>query len=133
MLEIIQQENRLTFAAMSKINLHIRVFRRIVLMWFILLSLSPCTVKEAVFNWVSIEYTKPLNKSKTTSSSGACTFSQRGNEQISPAKKSEVNQEVGSANSIDNHGVAVYSAKIFDNYFIPLQAIARQNTFYTND
>src|SRR5690606_27881739 len=71
---------------MSKKENHIKKFRHIVLMWFVLFSISPCTVKEALFYSVNTDYAKPLNKSKTPAPASSCSYSQNDNTQTSVVK-----------------------------------------------
>lgn len=61
-----------------------------MLMWFVLFSLSPCVVKEALFLSVDAEYTKPLHKSKVTTTSNLCQFSSNENHQTSAKKQVKI-------------------------------------------
>lgn len=71
---------------MKKTKAHIIKSKRVVLVWLVLFSLAPCTIKEVLFQSVNIAYSKPLNKSQTTSN--ACQFTSRENYRFSFAKYS---------------------------------------------
>lgn len=43
-------------------------------MWLIVFSLAPCTVKEALFSSAGLDYSKPLNKSQTTTPGQQCQY-----------------------------------------------------------
>src|SRR5690606_42154728 len=97
---------------MSKKENHIKKFRHIVLMWFVLFSISPCTVKEALFYSVNTDYAKALNKSKTPAPASSCTYSQNDNTQTSVVKKSKVYERIERVNLSNNWYFAVLSAKV---------------------
>lgn len=101
---------------MPKMKIHIKIFRHIVFMWFVLFSLSPCTVKETLFLTVNTDYAKPLNKSKTTTSTSFCSYSKNENQKISVVKKSEINKQVESVDLFYNKWLAESFTKIYNDY-----------------
>lgn len=101
---------------MPKKESQIKNFRHIVLMWFVLFSLSPCTVKEALFHSVNTDYAKPLNKSKTTVPTSSCSYSQNDNKQISVVKKSEISKQIEPVDVADKPYFAVLSTKVYNDY-----------------
>lgn len=58
---------------MTKLNSHIKTLKNIGVIWFVLSALSPCTVKDVFFSSVKSEYSKPLNKSRTTAPIVSCS------------------------------------------------------------
>jgi hypothetical protein len=101
-----------TFAAMLKTEFHINTYaRHIALMLFVLFSLSPCTVKESLFLSVNREYTKPLNKSRTTSQTNTCTYSQQEGQRIQVTAKSIINRQVEPDGFLVKIYVALHPAK----------------------
>lgn len=101
---------------MPKTGSHINNFRRVVLMCFVLFSLSPCTVKKALFTSANADYAKPLNKSRTITPTNSCSYSQNESQQISIVKKSKVNKQIEPVGVFDNQHFAVYSVIICNNY-----------------
>ncbi len=101
---------------MSGKEIHIKKFRHIVLMWLVLFSLSPCTVKEALFHSVNTDYAKPLNKSKTTTPTSSCSYSSTENLQISVVKKSEISKQIEPVNFFDNPFFTILSATVYNEY-----------------
>lgn len=94
---------------------HIKNFRHIVLIWFLLFSLSPCTVKEVLFHSANTDYAKPLNKSKTTVRT-SCSYSSTLNLQVSAVKKSEISKQFEPVIFFDNPFFSILSAKVYNNY-----------------
>jgi hypothetical protein len=78
---------------MLKTEFHIKYARHIALMLFVLFSLSPCTVKESLFHSVNWEYSKPLSKSRTTSQTSTCSYSQLEGQRIQVTAKSITNRQ----------------------------------------
>jgi hypothetical protein len=101
---------------MLKIQIQIKTIKQIVLMWFVLFSLSPCAVKEVLFHSVNTDYSKPLNKSKTTTSTSSCSYSQNENQQNSGAQKSKINKQIEPVYFFDNQHFTLHSTKIHNNY-----------------
>lgn len=101
---------------MPKMKFHINNFRRILLMWFVLFSLSPCTVKEVLFYSLNTDYSKPLNKSKTSTQTSSCSYSQNEKQQISAAKKTRINKQIEPVDSFDKAYLTGYVAKDYNNY-----------------
>lgn len=101
---------------MFKIKRHIKKVRLITLLWFVLFSLSSCTVKEVVFHSVNKEYTKPLNKSKTTIQAGSCSYFQDENQQVLVAKQSKIIQQAQLDDFIVSPYFYPHSTKTLTNY-----------------
>lgn len=103
------------FVIMLKVENHIKNIRCIVLMWFMLFSLSPCTVKEVLLHSVNTEYARPLNKSKTTQTN-PCQFSSGEHQHISSAQQSKINKKIVPVDFVCNYAFAVYASKIDKKY-----------------
>jgi len=101
---------------MTKKKSHIKKIKHIVLMWFVLFSLSPCTVKEALSQVVSTDYAKPLNKSKTIAPTSSCSYSQNDNQQISVVKKAKIYKEIEPVQVVNNLCFTVLSSKVYNDY-----------------
>jgi len=101
---------------MPKIKNYIEDLRHILLMWFVLFSFAPCTVKEVLRHSVTTDYAKPLNKSKTTTLTSSCFYSQIENQQISVVKKSKINKQIEPFDFSGNQYFAVHSAKVYGDY-----------------
>lgn len=101
---------------MLKVESNIKNTRHILLMWFVLFSLSPCIVKEALFHSVNAEYSKPLHKSKTTTSSSLCQYSASEGQHISDKKHLKNKKQIQPVNSADNQYVIVRSDQAQNNY-----------------
>ena len=101
---------------MFKAKNHIKNMKHILLMWFALFALSPCVVKEVLFSVANAEYSKPLNKSKTTTPTNSCQYSQNDNQQISVVRKSNTNQEIEPFDVSENLFFVVCSTKINGKY-----------------
>lgn len=61
---------------MLEVKSHIKALKHILLVWLVLFSLAPCSVKE-VFNGVLYSSQKPLNKTKTALIEAGCEISPR--------------------------------------------------------
>lgn len=101
---------------MLKTTSHIRTARHILLMWFVLFALSPCIVKETLFSGINVEYAQPLNKSKTTTPTNSCQYSQNDNRQISVVKQSNINKQTEPVDISGNQHWIARSAKIYGNH-----------------
>lgn len=101
---------------MSNNNNHIKIFRYIILIGFVLFSLSPCTLKKVVYQSINSDYTIPLNKSKTTTQTGNCSYSQQENLQTSIAKKVKINKQIRLIDFLNKEYLEVDSAKTHNNY-----------------
>lgn len=80
-----------------------------------LFSLSPCIVKEALFNVAPAGYAKPLNKSKTNSRTGSCLYSQV-RQQISTGKEQKSKKQTESVDVYFNRNGVIRSFKIQGKY-----------------
>lgn len=101
---------------MKKMKIHIKIFRHIALMWLVLFSLSPCKIKEVLLHSVNTDYAKPLNNSKTTTSSSSCSYSQNENQQISVVRKSEINKQAEPIYLFYNKYLAGNFTEIYNDY-----------------
>lgn len=90
--------------------------KHIFWVWFALFALSPCVVKEAIFNVVNAEYSQPLNKSKTTAPTNSCQYSQNDKQQVSVVKQSKINKQTEPAEVAKNLFFVVRSIGINTNY-----------------
>lgn len=95
---------------------HINIVRHIILAWFILFSLSSCTVKEAIFHLTNNDYAKPLNKSKTSIPRNNCSYSQNRIQQISFVKKARIKEQFEFIAVPVNQFFRIISVKIHINY-----------------
>lgn len=71
---------------MSPLNKTIFFARCFALVALVLFSLSPCAVKETLLHTVQVDYSKPLNKSKTPTWTSSCS-SIDNNLEVSIAKE----------------------------------------------
>ncbi len=85
-------------------------------MWIVLFSLSPCTVKEALSDSISIDYAKPLNKAKTTIPATSCSYTENENQQISVVIQSKVNQKSALDYSLHCQNYPSCSFVVNDDY-----------------
>jgi len=101
---------------MPKINIHIKIVRHIILIWFVLFSLSPCIVKEVIFSSINADYVRPLNKSKIITSANTCLYSQNVKQEISIVKKSKLSKEVEYLDFLDNTWFELHSTSVYNKY-----------------
>lgn len=101
---------------MLKTESHIGNFRHILLMWFMLFSLSPCSVKETMLSTAHTSYAKPLNISKATATVGSCLYLQNKSQQISVAYKFTVDKQFEGVDFRGNQYFDVYPAKVCSTY-----------------
>ncbi len=85
------------------------------MMCFVLLSLSPCTVKEALFYTLNADYFKPLNKARATSPVNSCSYAQGENQQLSAAKQSTINKQLEPFYAADDQFYAAKAIKLADD------------------
>ena len=62
------------FGSMGQMDCNMKFFKHIFLLCFVLFSLSPCTVRDYLSAASETENAKPLNKNRTTSTAGSCTY-----------------------------------------------------------
>lgn len=103
------------FAAMQKTT-NTRMAKHILSVCVILFALIPCTIKEALLGSLNVEYAKPLNKSKTTTTTKLCHYSQNENQQISITKETKINQELQLIDFSAKPNFVISSAKIYAKY-----------------
>jgi len=99
---------------MLKTDNHIKNARHILLMCFVWFALSPCIVKNVLFSAANMEYTQPLNKTKTPANS--CQYAQNDIQQVSVAKRTNSNKPIKPVNVSANRYYIAHSAKIPGNY-----------------
>ncbi len=85
-------------------------------MCFVLFSLAPCLVKEVWFSTANIDYSKPLNNSKTTSQANVCQHASQERRHISAAKKSNFLKRAGTVELSGKQYFASHSVKIEYGY-----------------
>lgn len=95
---------------------NIRNTKRTIWICVILFALSPCIVKKAVFGSVYANYTKPLNKSKTTTQINFCDNSQNQNLQNSTVKQTKISKQTEPVKCLVKQLFVVRSAKVFGQY-----------------
>ena len=95
---------------------HINLVRHIILTWFILFSLSSCTVKEAIFHLTNNDYAKPFNKSKTSIPTNNCSYSQNKIQQISVVKKARIKEQFELLDVSFHQFFRIISTKIDNNH-----------------
>ena len=78
---------------MKKVK-HNKTFRHIILMWFVLFSLSPCTVKDALFHFIHTDYAKPLNKVKAQAPVNSCSYPHYEFQQSSSVNQSRFKNQI---------------------------------------
>src|SRR3546814_6494979 len=100
------------FTTMLKAQGNIKNTKHILLMWFVLFSLSPCIVKEALFHSANGEYVKPLNKTKTTTLSSLCQYSPNESHQISVAKQVKIYRQIEPVNFTGNQQIDRKSTRL---------------------
>lgn len=77
---------------MVKNTIHIYKISHILLLLGIVFSLSPCPTKESVYELFNLEYTKPLNKTKTTQKAeSSCSNSFQIESEIKNTKSTKEN------------------------------------------
>lgn len=101
---------------MPKIGIHIKNFRRIALVWFLLFSLSSCIVKKVLFHAVNVNYEKPLNKSRTTAPTSICSYLENDKRQVSVAKISKESEEITTVIFFSHLYFATHTAKFHIDY-----------------
>lgn len=101
---------------MLKITTEIRIAKHILWVCFLLLALSPCTVKAALFDSVNVEYTKPLNKSKVTIQTNSCQYAQIESQHVSIAKQAKAIQEMEAVVFYRIQNFTIRSSKIYSKY-----------------
>ncbi|SMC75714.1 hypothetical protein [Pedobacter africanus] len=87
------------FEIVQKLSSHIRKYKRIAILWLIVFSLAPCTVKEAWLSTFDIDYSKPLNQSRTTVGQ-QCQFTNAEQNTVSLVKKVRFNREPAFSDSL---------------------------------
>ena len=101
---------------MLKTKTRINILHRIIMMWFVLFALTPCTVKEVLFSTLNLELPESLNKSKTTTSSNSCQYSQNKNQHVSFAKQTKINKKIDPIDFSKQKLFVAQSSPIKNNY-----------------
>ena len=57
---------------MQQIVRYIKQYKHMALLWLVVFSMAPCTVKEGWSSVAGLDYSKPLNRSQTTASMQQC-------------------------------------------------------------
>ncbi|WP_162817725.1 hypothetical protein U0035_05155 [Niabella yanshanensis] len=79
---------------MQKAILYIRKYKQLILVGLLVFGLAPCTVKEAWLSIAGLDYTKPLNGSKTTTSGQQCQYSYISARKMDVQQKIRVNKKL---------------------------------------
>ena len=109
---------------------HIRNFRHIVLMWFMVFSLRPCNVKKHYHFSADTAYAKPLNISKTTATVGKIKLSTFGCKQIAFSNQLH---DVDFYDLFTSPCILLYSVLKFTRIIKKrIRAAVRPNIFYRN-
>lgn len=101
---------------MPKIKLFNINFSQIILIGLVLFSLSPCTVKGALLESVSVEYSKPLNKTKSVNQVNTCVNTLNADFQISVEKQSKVSPFYFEINSGERQHQIEYFTKDYQKF-----------------
>src|SRR5690606_36662152 len=100
------------FATMLKVKNHIKNLKHVLWEWITLFAFSTCLLKETMFSVVNAEYNQPLNKSKTTTPTNSCRYSQCENQKISVIKQSNIDKQTEPEKVAKNHFFVVRSIGI---------------------
>lgn len=95
---------------------YIKNTKYILMMCFVLFSISTCVIKEALFSTINVEYAKPLNASKTTTQTTPCEYSLTGKQQISQQKLTKNNKFTNTIDFVNVHNYVVRTVKIQQNF-----------------
>ncbi len=101
---------------MQRLKYHIKHFNHIVLMWFVLFSLSPCVVKETLLQSVNTAYSKPLNQSRAITLIGSCFYTENEKTQSSVGKKIAINQYDYFSSFLEHLCLAKQSVTTYNHY-----------------
>ncbi|MGE9310123.1 hypothetical protein ACLOAU_00635 [Niabella sp. CJ426] len=82
---------------MRKAILYTRKHKQLLLVGLLVFALAPCTVKEAWFSLAGLDYTKPLNGSKTTTSGQQCQYSYLSAQKMAVQQKTRANKKLLSS------------------------------------
>lgn len=104
------------FTTMLEIKRNTENLRHILLMWFVLFSLSPCVVKEVLTSAANIDYVKPLTKTKASTRSNLCSYSLNMGLRISTVRKSKINQQIDPVDLSRDQLLDLLSAKVLRHY-----------------
>jgi hypothetical protein len=85
---------------MSHLTKHITTTKHLLWVCVVVFAFSTCAVKEVFYGFVNLEYSKPLNKSKTTLNGSSCQYTQVNTTETSIVQQSEIARE------FDCNGVA---------------------------
>lgn len=94
--------------------------KQTLLLCWILFSFLPCTIKEYFGNAVEISYQKPLNKSKSTTSSLSCQYADTISSSKLAVQKKDVDERLFPSNFIEFNPVTlatkIKAIKYYQNY-----------------
>jgi hypothetical protein len=85
---------------MSHLTKHITTTKHLLWVCFMVFAFSTCAVKDLFYDFVNLEYSKPLNKSKTTLNGSSCQYTKVNTAETLIVQQSEIAQE------FDCNGVA---------------------------
>lgn len=105
---------------MLKAMKHIKITGHVVLMWFVFFALAPCIVKEALFSATLVEYSKPLNKTKTTTPTSFCQYVQAESQRTSVFATSKKTKKIDVLRTgpakirvVHHNGIVGHYSKVF--------------------
>lgn len=104
------------FVTMSQLKIFTGFYKQLLLVFLLVFSLVPCTVKAVVFNSVNVVYTQPHSKSKATASISVCNFTTQQDQALSITKN--IIDNAFKAKPIGFIGVQYLSNSYFPKYLI---------------
>lgn len=96
---------------MHTIVKHIRTAKHLFLTCFLLFALSSCAVKESFLGMVLTDYTKPTNRSQTTTQNGFCSYNIATGKEASVTDHSKIKCRKESDFFTGNYVLDIYSKK----------------------
>lgn len=97
-------------------KIYTKNLRNLLLVWFLLFAVSPCFVKDTLFSVVEVPYAKPFHKTKTTSTTSFCQFTQKSNQVHSTFKQSDNQLGLEPLFTWENPMAVIKSEKILSSY-----------------
>lgn len=78
---------------MSHLTKHIITTKHLLWVCFMVFAFSTCAVKDVFYSFINLEYSKPLNKSKTSLNGSSCQYTQVNTTETSIVQQSEIARE----------------------------------------
>ena len=95
---------------------HIRTAKHLFLTCFLLFALSSCAVKESFLGLVQTDYSKPTNRSQTTTQNGFCSYNIATGKETSFTDHSRIKNRKESDFFTDNYVLGISSKKTTQLY-----------------